>query len=85
MRVRIRFAERFALHVEERVWHPSQKLEPLPDGGVELALEVGGLDELQSWVLSFGTAPWCSSRLRCASTSSASSQRRSSATRSAPR
>jgi predicted DNA-binding transcriptional regulator YafY len=55
MRVRIRFAPRFALYVEERQWHPSQKLEALPDGGVELTLEVGGLDELQSWVLSFGS------------------------------
>jgi len=52
--VRIRFDPRFALHVQERVWHPSQKLTPLPGGGVELALEVGGLEELRSWVLSFG-------------------------------
>lgn len=55
MRVRIRFEARFALHVEERQWHPSQKLAALPDGGVELTLEVGGADELQSWVLSFGS------------------------------
>jgi predicted DNA-binding transcriptional regulator YafY len=54
-RVRIRFDRRFALYVEERVWHPSQKLERLPGGRLELTLEVGGLDELQSWVLSFGS------------------------------
>jgi predicted DNA-binding transcriptional regulator YafY len=54
-RVRIRFERRFALYVEERQWHPSQKLERLPGGGLELTLEVGGLDELQSWVLSFGS------------------------------
>jgi predicted DNA-binding transcriptional regulator YafY len=53
-RVRIRFDPRLALQVEERVWHPSQKLERLPGGGLELALEVGGLAEVQSWVLSFG-------------------------------
>jgi predicted DNA-binding transcriptional regulator YafY len=53
-RVRIRFDPRYALYVEERQWHPSQKLERLAGGGVELALEVGGLDELRSWVLSFG-------------------------------
>jgi predicted DNA-binding transcriptional regulator YafY len=53
-RVRIRFDPRFALYVEERVWHPSQKLERLPGGGVELTLEVGGLEEVLSWVLSFG-------------------------------
>jgi predicted DNA-binding transcriptional regulator YafY len=55
LRVRIRFEPRFALYVEERQWHPSQKVERLPDGAVELTLEVGGLDELQSWVLSFGS------------------------------
>jgi predicted DNA-binding transcriptional regulator YafY len=55
MRVRIRFAKRHAIHVEERQWHPSQKLEALPDGGVELTLEVGGADELTSWILSFGS------------------------------
>jgi predicted DNA-binding transcriptional regulator YafY len=54
-RVRIRFEPRFALHVEERQWHPSQKAVRLPGGGLELLLEVGGLDELQSWVLSFGS------------------------------
>lgn len=52
--VRIRFEPRFALHVEERVWHPSQRVERLPGGGVELALEVGGHEELRSWILSFG-------------------------------
>ena len=54
-RVRIRFEPRFALQVEERQWHPSQKTERLPGGGLELVLEVGGLDELRSWVLSFGS------------------------------
>jgi len=52
--VRIRFAPEWATHVEERTWHPSQRLERRPDGGVELAMEVGGLLELKSWVLSFG-------------------------------
>ncbi len=54
-RVRIRFEPRFALQVEERQWHPSQKLERLAGGALELTLEVGGLEELQSWVLSFGS------------------------------
>ena len=52
--VRIRFEPRFALHVAERVWHPSQRVERLPGGGVELALEVGGHEELRNWILSFG-------------------------------
>jgi predicted DNA-binding transcriptional regulator YafY len=53
-RVRIRFDPRWATYVQEHSWHPSQKLEGLPDGSLELAMEVGGTAELRSWVLSFG-------------------------------
>jgi predicted DNA-binding transcriptional regulator YafY len=52
--VRIRFDARWAAYVEEHSWHASQKLESLPDGRVELRMEVGGIAELRSWVLSFG-------------------------------
>jgi proteasome accessory factor B len=52
--VRIRFAPRRALYVREHDWHPSQKIERLADGGIELTMEVGPGDELASWVLSFG-------------------------------
>jgi predicted DNA-binding transcriptional regulator YafY len=54
LRVRIRFEGAAANYVEERTWHPSQKLERLPDGTLELAMEVGGAAELRAWVLSFG-------------------------------
>jgi proteasome accessory factor B len=40
--------------VREHDWHPSQKIERLADGGIELTMEVGPGDELASWVLSFG-------------------------------
>jgi len=53
-RVRIRFAPRWRNLVEERVWHPSQKLEEAADGRLELQMEVGGETELARWVLSFG-------------------------------
>jgi len=52
--VRIRFEKSWALHVEEREWHPSQKLERLPDGGVELTIEVGATHDFRNWLLSFG-------------------------------
>ncbi len=52
--VRIRFAPRWALYVQEHEWHPSQRFEKTEDGGVELAMEVGVGDELRGWVLSFG-------------------------------
>lgn len=52
--VRIRFEKSWALHVEEREWHPSQKLEKLEDGGVELTIEVGATHDFRNWLLSFG-------------------------------
>jgi len=53
--VRIRFTPSWATYVREHSWHPSQKLETLADGGLELIMEVGGAAELRSWVLSFGS------------------------------
>jgi predicted DNA-binding transcriptional regulator YafY len=53
-RVRILFEPRWANYVAERTWHPSQVLSPAPNGCVELAMEVGGTDELRTWILSFG-------------------------------
>jgi predicted DNA-binding transcriptional regulator YafY len=53
-RVRIRFSAPWRNHVMEHSWHPSQKISPLEDGGVELGMEVGGSVELRNWVLSFG-------------------------------
>jgi len=53
-RVRILFESRWAGYVAERTWHPSQKLSPQPGGRIELAMEVGGTDELRTWILSFG-------------------------------
>jgi len=52
--VRIRFDPRWARYVQEHEWHPSQRFETTPDGGVELAMDVGIGDELRGWVLSFG-------------------------------
>jgi predicted DNA-binding transcriptional regulator YafY len=52
--VRIRFEGSAANYVEERTWHPSQKLARGSDGRLELAMEVGGTSELRAWVLSFG-------------------------------
>jgi predicted DNA-binding transcriptional regulator YafY len=54
LRVRLRFEGAWANYVEERTWHPSQKLVRLPDGRLELSMEVGGTSELRSWILSFG-------------------------------
>jgi proteasome accessory factor B len=53
-RVRIRFGARRALYVREHDWHPSQQIEALPGGEIELAMDVGPGEEIASWVLSFG-------------------------------
>jgi predicted DNA-binding transcriptional regulator YafY len=38
------------------VWHRSQELSELPGGGVELAVTVAGIVEIQPWILSWGAA-----------------------------
>jgi len=53
--VRIRFAPRWRTYVEERVWHPSQKLSGDEAGGLVLEMEVGASSELRDWILSFGS------------------------------
>jgi len=39
---------------EARVWHRSQRFEERPDGGVRLRFDVGGLQEVKSWILRWG-------------------------------
>lgn len=52
--VEIEFAPSTAPHVAERRWHPSQVIEPLPDGGLRLRMKVSVDYALQSMILSFG-------------------------------
>lgn len=57
-RIRIRFDAFAAQLVSERQWHASQKLRPLGsdgDKGVEMTLELGNLEEILGWVLSWGS------------------------------
>ena len=56
MEMAVRFTEEQAPYIRERIWHPSQELEELPDGRVVLRLRAGGFYEIRSWVLSFGAA-----------------------------
>jgi len=53
-RVRLRFDASVAHRVREAVWHRSQELTELPDGGIELAVTVAGTVEIKPWVLSWG-------------------------------
>lgn len=54
-RIRIRFDAFAAQLVSERQWHPSQKIERLADGELELTMTLGGLEEIERWILSWGT------------------------------
>lgn len=53
-RIVIRFSAAAADRIREREWHESQKLRPLPDGGLELTLRLGALPEIERWVLTWG-------------------------------
>jgi len=50
----VRFDEYQARYIRERVWHPDQKLEELPDGGAILRFPASGLGEIARWVLGYG-------------------------------
>ncbi|MBI5248094.1 MAG: YafY family transcriptional regulator [Desulfomonile tiedjei] len=55
-KIRIRFAPGAAHVVRERIWHPTQEIRELGDGGVEIFLEVPINYEITSWILGFGAA-----------------------------
>jgi predicted DNA-binding transcriptional regulator YafY len=52
--IRIRFSREASRYVQESWWHDSQKFVPLPDGSVEMHLELNGLSSVTKWILSFG-------------------------------
>jgi proteasome accessory factor B len=52
--VRLRFDPVVADRVKESVWHRTQQLADLPDGGVEMAVQVAGIIEIRPWILSWG-------------------------------
>jgi predicted DNA-binding transcriptional regulator YafY len=50
----LRFNRRASPYVRERIWHQSQVLTQLEDGGVLLKIRVGVAHELVSWIMGFG-------------------------------
>lgn len=52
--VTIHFDAFAATYVRERSWHPSERFKVLPKGEVELSIRVPRLEEVESWVLSWG-------------------------------
>lgn len=54
VRVSLRFSRQVARYVAERQWHPSQTLEPLLTGELEMTLRVPVSPELRRWILGYG-------------------------------
>jgi predicted DNA-binding transcriptional regulator YafY len=52
--VRIHFAAQVAATVAESRWHRSQEIEKHPDGSLTLELKLRNLEEVKTWVQSFG-------------------------------
>jgi predicted DNA-binding transcriptional regulator YafY len=52
--VRVAFARSAAPYIRERLWHPSQKLRDLPDGRLELTVQVADTEEVRRWILGWG-------------------------------
>ena len=55
-RIEVEFDARVAPYVGGRVWHESQQVTELADGGVRLTLNVSNDWALRSWLLGFGSA-----------------------------
>ncbi|MGI8819694.1 MAG: helix-turn-helix transcriptional regulator [Chthoniobacterales bacterium] len=54
-RIRLQFDAFAARLVSERIWHESQRFREAKDGSATLELELGGLEEIERWVLSWGS------------------------------
>jgi len=52
--LRIRFSREVARYVQEKSWHPSQKLSPQKDGSLSAEFDLGDTEEIKRWILSFG-------------------------------
>ena len=54
MDVKVQFSREVADYFKERQWHPTQKVKQLKNGDVIVSFQAGGMDEIVSWVLSWG-------------------------------
>lgn len=50
----IHFDAEVAAAVQERQWHPSQKITPLGDGRIEFTMRLASFAGIERWVLSWG-------------------------------
>lgn len=52
--VKLKFSPNVTRRVKESIWHPSQKIEDLPDGGCLLNVLVGSTLEMTPWIRGWG-------------------------------
>ncbi|MFO7714373.1 helix-turn-helix transcriptional regulator [Desulfosarcina sp.] len=52
--VTVRISPTWARYIGEKIWHESQRIQKLIDGGIEISFKVAGLDEIRQWVLGMG-------------------------------
>lgn len=52
--VRLRFSHRVTRRVKESIWHPSQRIEELPDGSCLFTVHIGSLTEIKPWIRQWG-------------------------------
>ena len=50
----VKFDARIAPLIKEVRWHPTQRIEDLPDGSILFTVTVSGTEEIKSWILSYG-------------------------------
>jgi len=44
-----------ARYIRERIWHTSQQIEEQPDGGLILHFTTGAIEEVQRWIMGYGS------------------------------
>ncbi len=54
-RIKLKFDAFAARLVSERSWHDSQRIRSAKDGSITMELELAGLEEIERWVLSWGS------------------------------
>jgi predicted DNA-binding transcriptional regulator YafY len=50
----LKFTAKVTRRVKESIWHPSQVVTDLPDGGCRLKMKIGNLLEITPWIRSWG-------------------------------
>jgi proteasome accessory factor B len=53
--VELLFSKQVAAWVKDKLWHSSQEMLVMKDGGLRMTLKVADTDELVGWILSFGS------------------------------